>query len=111
MSGEWDRILQKLQEENDLFLEEVEDLLRARDREIEELRRRVEDLEARLARIESGSGAVTQLDGSAAEGREEEPVSGASLEEFARRTGRGVGEVQLMMALAERRKKRRSTGE
>lgn len=110
----WREFLEKIQEENDLFLDEIEHLLEKRDRELEALRLRVAELEDRVARLEQ----IAQRAGKAkeelpqADGMPSSPPSDSSrapfsLEDLAKQAGRGVGEVQLILALAERRKKGR----
>ncbi|MDI3257253.1 MAG: hypothetical protein QJR01_05940 [Kyrpidia sp.] len=106
MDRRWDEFFRRIQEENDLLLEEIQRLLEERDAEIRALRVKVAELEERLAKCEQQPLDVSSAGGMAL-GSESPRETPASLERLARQTGRGVGEIQLILALAERRKKGR----
>lgn len=138
---QWEELIHRIQEENDLLLDEIERLLKERDEAIRALEQKILLLEQLLnSRVpRSGDGAVpargqNPAEGSANRSRDSGwraemnlgedgawryPGGGElpgfagtvspSMEEWAKRSGRGVGEVQLMAALAERRR-RRATG-
>ncbi|CAB3392460.1 hypothetical protein [Kyrpidia spormannii] len=138
MDPQWEELIRRIQEENDLLLDEIERLLEERDEAIRALEQKIllleQQLKSRMPRSgdsavppggqnpAEGRAALSQDSGGRAEihlgeegargypGGEELPGFTArvslSMEEWAKRSGRGVGEVQLMAALAERRRRR-----